>query len=398
MDTKLLVLSKNSHKIREELSVSLQRRIGMSFFTKVAMLDPTTRKNVGNVLVVGEYATWIAKRFFTDIEQDRVSIEKFFREDADKVTPDLRVYHAKKSSLKVEQQDINNIDGFVALYQAVQMLRKVRSKRQQKKEVMKDVIELPTGNPNKRVLIPTSKMAAIAIQSNDTRWCTGATKSPNKFDSYFGQGFLYDVFIRNTESNKIDKYQFHFENREFMNELDQRIDDVHGFFKEHQEVANAIAEHREQLFVAKSESSVGDKLVPELLLLNQRLSDFDLVRNLTELNLSCSKIIDLTPLEGLEQLRKLQLAENRIVDLSPLKRLTNLRELYLADNQISDITPLQELTQLTRLRLSYNQVVDITPLKGLTQLKRLFLKGNPVVNTKLLDELTQLEGNPLLEY
>jgi len=269
MDTKLLVLSKNSHKIREELSVSLQRRVGMPFFTRVAMLDPTTRKNVGNVLVVGEYATWIAKRFFTDIEQNRVSIEKFFREDADKVTPDLRVYHAKKLSLKVEQQDINNIDGFVALYQVVQMLRKVRSKRQQKKEVIKDVIELTTGNPNKRVLIPTSKMAAQKIQT-ETRWCTGATESENKFDYYFRKGYLYDVFIRNTESNKIDKYQFHFENGEFMNELDQPIDDVYGFFKEHQEVANAIAEHRKSVN-RDSDYAMKDYLI-EMSLLNQKIT------------------------------------------------------------------------------------------------------------------------------
>ena len=59
---------------------------------------------------------------------------------------------------------------------------------------------------------------------------------------------------------------------------------------------------------------------------------------------------------------KLQLSYTRISDVTPLKGFTQLTWLDLSGNQIGDVTPLKDLTQLTELDLGGNPINDVTPL------------------------------------
>jgi Leucine-rich repeat (LRR) protein len=119
---------------------------------------------------------------------------------------------------------------------------------------------------------------------------------------------------------------------------------------------------------------------------------FDLP-NLTYLHLNHNQISDLTPLAGLTNLTALNLGNNQISDLTPLSGLTNLTYLNLGNNQINDITPLAGLSVLNSLGLSNNQISDLIPLAGLTDLGSLYLDNNQISD---LTPLTGLENLTML--
>jgi Leucine-rich repeat (LRR) protein len=100
--------------------------------------------------------------------------------------------------------------------------------------------------------------------------------------------------------------------------------------------------------------------------------------NATKLLVNRRNISDITPLEGLTNLKELNLWINNISDLTPLAGLTNLTMLNLQENNISDITPLAGLTNLTMLNLFRNNISDVTPLAGLTNLEWLYLSENNI--------------------
>ena len=120
-----------------------------------------------------------------------------------------------------------------------------------------------------------------------------------------------------------------------------------------------------------------------LKLYSNRISDITPLAglvNLTYLILSGNDISDTTSLAGLVNLEVLQLQNNQIADITPLAGLVNLKELYLVENQIVDISPLAGLVNLNVLALQYNQIVDISPLAGLVNLNFLTLQSNQIVD------------------
>lgn len=78
-----------------------------------------------------------------------------------------------------------------------------------------------------RIISPQTERSAKYYGKN-TRWCTAADED-NQFENYFDSGNLYIILIKNPSPDYIDeKYQFHFEDGEFMNEKDETInlDDI----------------------------------------------------------------------------------------------------------------------------------------------------------------------------
>ena len=139
--------------------------------------------------------------------------------------------------------------------------------------------------------------------------------------------------------------------------------------------------------------------------LNRRILNLTPLKNLTNLtwlSLRVNRIEDVSPLENLVKLTHLNLDDNyTISELSPLKNLTNLRYLSLDENQISDVSPLKNLTNLTFLALDDNKISDVSPLKNLTNLRELDLNDNKNISDisplKNLVNLTFLElhGNTI---
>ena len=108
------------------------------------------------------------------------------------------------------------------------------------------------------------------------------------------------------------------------------------------------------------------------------------------LDLSSRRVVDISALAGLTELRVLNLEDNVIADLLRLSELTGLRVLDLSDNAIEDVGPLSGLSGLSRLDLSGNRIADISALSGLTGLKVLLLDGNRIEDVVALWSLQGL--------
>ncbi len=111
---------------------------------------------------------------------------------------------------------------------------------------------------------------------------------------------------------------------------------------------------------------------------------------LTELVIRYASVSDTSPLSGLSQLEFLDLAYNRVTDLSGLSGLSQLLDLKLSSNDIADIAPLAGLSKLRSIDLSHNRVADVSPLSGLSQLVTLRLNSNRIGKVSGLGGLTSL--------
>jgi Leucine-rich repeat (LRR) protein len=99
-------------------------------------------------------------------------------------------------------------------------------------------------------------------------------------------------------------------------------------------------------------------------------------RSVESVDLSDSKVSDLSPLTKLKQIKSLVLNNTSVSDLSPLAELQNLKELDLNNTPVSDLTPLAELRNLEWLDIGETQVSDLSPLAKLKNLKWLFIFNN----------------------
>ena len=113
--------------------------------------------------------------------------------------------------------------------------------------------------------------------------------------------------------------------------------------------------------------------------------------SLTNLDLDYNDLTDISALSGLTSLTSLSLTMNYPTDLSPLSGLTSLTSLDLGTNRLTDISALSSLTALTSLDLYSNDIADVTPLSGLTSLTSLDLGANELTDISPLANLTSLE-------
>ena len=114
--------------------------------------------------------------------------------------------------------------------------------------------------------------------------------------------------------------------------------------------------------------------------------------NLKDLDLSGTRISDISPLRGLANLQSLDLSSTTLSDISPLRELTNLQSLNLSSTTLSDISPLRELTNLQSLNLFHTQVDNISSLRGLNNLQSLNITGTNVSDISPLRGLTKLQS------
>ena len=98
---------------------------------------------------------------------------------------------------------------------------------------------------------------------------------------------------------------------------------------------------------------------------NINLKSFAKLTDLQQLNVSGSRLSDLSGIERLTGLIEFEADNNQISDVSPLAGLTNLTRVCLSNNQISDVAPLKGLVNLETIDVSRNMINDITPLKSL---------------------------------
>jgi hypothetical protein len=122
------------------------------------------------------------------------------------------------------------------------------------------------------------------------------------------------------------------------------------------------------------------------------------------LDLSNMNIIDLTPLEYIdnidyyEYIKTLYLNNNQIEDISHLKNFNQLNYLFLNNNQIEDISILQNFNNLIELDLSNNVIIDISSLQNLNNLRYLSLNDNQIKDIRklrlIIPNLRELNWTP----
>jgi hypothetical protein len=117
-----------------------------------------------------------------------------------------------------------------------------------------------------------------------------------------------------------------------------------------------------------------------------------LTEELQSLDVSHTRVSDLTPLAFFTELWRLNLSDTRVSDLTPLASLTRLRWLNLSDTRVSQLTPLAALTALRLLSLKGTRVSELTPLAALTALQFLDLRGTRVSELTPLAPLTALQA------
>tara|TARA_R110002033_G_scaffold102554_1_gene150525 strand:+ start:952 stop:2517 length:1566 start_codon:yes stop_codon:yes gene_type:complete len=108
------------------------------------------------------------------------------------------------------------------------------------------------------------------------------------------------------------------------------------------------------------------------------------------LNLEYNKIIDISPLVSLKNLKTLLLRNNENMNFELLKKIQCLEFLFLGKNNIKNIDFLSELINLKYLSLNKNNIEDITPLKNLINLENLTLDDNKIRDVFILNKLTNL--------
>ena len=100
------------------------------------------------------------------------------------------------------------------------------------------------------------------------------------------------------------------------------------------------------------------------------------LNKLLELDISGTKINDISGMEKFPYLRILNLSGNPLDNINALQFLNGLIELDLSNTQIADITALEFLYKLKQLDVSRNQITDVMPLQYHTNLTRLNLTDN----------------------
>lgn len=114
-------------------------------------------------------------------------------------------------------------------------------------------------------------------------------------------------------------------------------------------------------------------------------------------DLSYSKLTDLSVLAAFTNVKYLNLEFNPVSDLGPLTSLTTLEELYLHEMRGGDpldLTPLTKLGNLRVLDIGLNEVKDPAVLSELINLEELTL---PSVNLESLNDLAGLDNLKTLQ-
>ncbi len=107
--------------------------------------------------------------------------------------------------------------------------------------------------------------------------------------------------------------------------------------------------------------------------------------NLRSLDLSGTKVRDVSELRYLSNLRKLSLANTEVADISGLKYCRRLSDLDLSNTQVTDFSPLAKLECLNRVNVSSNRFVDWQDLPRFGVKKRGFGFGSEEFSTRVVD-------------
>lgn len=230
-----------------------------SEYVEIVKADPTTRLNGVEItsdipekehfekIKAGSYVPWIIKSYLNvkgeslpgerNYERDIKRAKDRFMEDLFKVRENLIKYDRFKHRFPKEYRDINKLTPR-ELYGLVKDFDLTLASTTKKERASSDV------HPGGKLVFDGAKWRVIKIEDKgelgreaacfyggnkqETDWCTAAP-GLNYFDDYIKKGPLYVIYKRDDEDlspsglPKI-RYQFHFQDEQFMDKDDEQID------------------------------------------------------------------------------------------------------------------------------------------------------------------------------
>ncbi|CAL6076587.1 Conserved_hypothetical protein [Hexamita inflata] len=120
------------------------------------------------------------------------------------------------------------------------------------------------------------------------------------------------------------------------------------------------------------------------------LSGIQVMKQLTELNMSFNQITDINQLAPLVNITSLDLGKNNIEDISVIQNFKKLKQLDLSENLFDNISSLKNLLQMQVLDLSYNNLKSVSDLQALTNIIQLNISMNQITNIDALANMIKL--------
>ena len=198
----LAKIEAKKEKLKEKKSV-LENQLAVKVLTKLEKTDPTKNK---------EYVLWLARIYI----KDEISIE-----DVESTLADyLHKFHKLKTKHHLKQRDIGQYKDFDTFMQELDKYSNDLIDDDEEKNKKYNAEKL---YDEKGILIirPDDREAACRY-GRGTRWCTSATKGHNFYQSYVKRGPLY-IFVPRQPGHPGEKYQFHFEDNMFNDEVDNQL-------------------------------------------------------------------------------------------------------------------------------------------------------------------------------
>ena len=202
---------------------------------RLISLDPTFEKGSNNK---GNYADWIIKLY----ANNNLKEDDFYE-----VTQYLSDFNKKKSNFV--NKDINQFKTLPDLARALEEIglthrQEVRGRQKARRyaDLGKDA-ELVYEDDKFEVWIPKTYPASCKLGLG-TSWCTASTESDRPFQRHTKEGPLF-IFI--SKKDPKEKYQFHFESKQFKDRYNEEIDwddwDIHYLEKIFKQILNGKYAH-----------------------------------------------------------------------------------------------------------------------------------------------------------
>lgn len=170
---------------------------------RVELADPTKNK---------QYVPWIIRNYVNN-----PSLK--FEDATSRVTEPLQKFFKLVSKKQIPAPN-NDIGRIKDLAQLVQLVDQYPDVVDQPKDVNRGKAKPYYEDGDLRIIVPQDQTAAC-YYGQGTKWCTAAQQN-NMFDRYNKSGEMY-IIMPKKPAYPGEKYQFHFESKQFMNEKDHRV-------------------------------------------------------------------------------------------------------------------------------------------------------------------------------
>jgi hypothetical protein len=243
------ILKKTLTMPRKKDDKVIPAKMTLQEFDKIVLADPTTRRAGDEIKKAGTYVNWLVKQFLSLVPEDeqegtpRYKSElkrkkDLFFEDLYKTTQDLQKFDKFKQKIPEDLRDINklSIDGLFNVVKDFDLTLATTSKAERKSMPSHPGGDMVFDGDRWRVVKivdkgSLGKEAACFYGGNneETRWCTSAP-GLNYFNSYISRGPLYVIMDKNDAKlgNKtglpMHRYQWHFQDQQFMDIQDRQMD------------------------------------------------------------------------------------------------------------------------------------------------------------------------------